>query len=313
MNAARSPAKGASPRSGLHALAGQLFGGRFSTLLSFVVLLVVFAGGFSFAWNRWGEVVTNHPRFVLDEEHLEITEQPRWIKGDVKREVMRDGGLGDLKLLDSQTTLRVARAFALHTWVADVKRVRKEPPGRVVVELEYRRPVAMVEVLTNGQRGLLPIDGKGTLLPPQDFSAEETRDYVRVAVGDTQPVGPVGTPWGDDRIAGAARIATDLGDSWKSLEVARITARPNEAGGRRKPDEIVYELFTRHGSRIVWGHSPNFERPTEAKGAEKVDRLVRFFHERPPRTGEVLDIDVQGKTGLTVAPLTAASPVSFPP
>jgi len=308
MNAARYNAGAGNRGGGGLARITSRLSGRFSTLFALLILIGAFAFAFSFAWKRWGGVVLNHPKFVLDDERLQITPQPTWIKGDVKREVMRDGSLGDLRVLDPQVTVRVARAFGLHTWVTEVKRVRKEHPGRVFVDLEYRRPIAMVEVLTQGQRGLLPVDRKGILLPPQDFTAEETREYVRIAVGDTLPVGPVGTPWGDDRVAGAAHIAGDIGERWKSLELTRVAVRPNEVGGRRRPEELIYELFTRQGSRIVWGHSVGFERPTEATSVEKIERLVRFFQERTLRTGETLDIDVQGKSGLTVAPLTAGLP-----
>lgn len=312
MNAARPKAAGTDRRGGVFALVTRPFLGRFSSLAAFLVLVALFVGGFSFAWKRWGDLVLNNPRYQLDEEHLEITPQPEWIRANVKREVMRDGSLGELRVLDPQVTVRVARAFGLHTWVAEVKRVRKEHPGRVVVELEYRRPAAMVEVTTRGERGLLPVDAKGVLLPPQDFTAEQTRDYVRIVVGDTLPVGPVGTPWGDDRVSGSARIAGVIGPRWKELELARITPRPNETGGRRRPEEIEYELFTRSGTRIIWGHSIGYERTIEATGLEKVARLVRFFEERPNRSVESLDIDVQGKAGLTVAPLTATRPITRP-
>lgn len=289
----------------LGATTRSVFTGRFSTLIALVVLVIVFVVVFSAAWQRWGRVVLNNPKFVLDDEHLVVTEQPEWIKGDVKREVMRDGSLGELRVLDPHVTVRVAHAFRLHAWVGEVKRVRKEHPGRVVVDLEYRRPCGMVEVITHGQRGLLPVDRQGVLLPPHDFTAEETRDYLRISVGETLPVGPVGTGWGDDRVVGAAEVAAMFGSRWKALELARVSVRASEAAGRRKAEDLIYEIYTRNGSRIVWGHAPSHERPTEAKSAEKVERLVRFFQERPIRTGETLDIDVQAPSGLAVAPLAA--------
>lgn len=312
MNAARhSPAAPPRPR-GWRALVAAPFAGRFSTLFALLVLIGLFAAGFSYAWRRWGETVASHPRYLLDAERLEVTPQPDWIRGDVKRDVMRDGALAGLKTLDPQVTVRVARAFALHTWVSDVKRVRKEHPGRVIVELEYRRPVGMVEVTTQGQRGLLPVDAKGVLLPPQEFSAEQTRDYIRIVVGETLPVGPVGTAWGDDRVAGAARIAGALGAAWRQLDLLRIAVQPHSAGGRRRPEELIYELHARQGSRIIWGRSVGYERAAEATAAEKTARLVKFFEQRGLRTDELLEIDATGKSGLTVAPLHPHSPEARP-
>ena len=85
------------------------------------------------------------------------------------REIFRDASLDDpqhpLSLMDDDLVERVKSAFSLHPWIARVVRVEKFYPGRVVVDVVYRHPVCMVEVLGE----LLPVDVEGVVLPKEDF------------------------------------------------------------------------------------------------------------------------------------------------
>lgn len=263
--------------------------GTAATLSLFVILLVFFGGGFAYAWQRWGTLVQNHPRYAVDADRIELPSQPNWIAANVKDEVVRDGNLESLSLLDPQVTVKVAREFALHCWVSHVRRVRKDYSGRVIVDLDYRRPVAMVEVTTNGQRGLLPVDGAGVLLPPQDFTPEQTREFLRIAVGDTLPVGSPGTPWGDPAIAEAAAIAETLRDAWRGARVYRVLLPPPPPGTRGRSPDRQYRLVTRDGVELIWGHAVGAETGAEAKAVDKAFRLARLA-EQPgalsPAAGE---------------------------
>lgn len=275
-------------------------------IASFVILLVVFAGAFGYAWKNWGVLVKNHPRYALVPDNLEITPQPEWIRSNVKSEVMRDGNLGTLSLLDPQVTLKVARAFGVHSWVASVRRVRKEYPSRVIVELEYRRPVAMVEVVTNDQRGLLPVDAEGVLLPPREFNESQIRDYLRVSAGNTLPAGPAGTPWGDPRVAGGAAVAAAFGSQWKTMGLYRIVADETDRVLPGRSPEVLYSILTRDGARVIWGHAPGLETNTEAPAHAKVTRLARYLEKHGPlRTGPgATDLDLRDAGGITAHPVS---------
>lgn len=253
----------------------------------FVVLLLGagLAGGAYYGWQRVGQQVTQGPEYLLEPDQIEITPPPPWIRSDVRGETIRDGSLSGLSILDRELTVKIARAFSLHTWVEDVRRVRKEHPARVVVDLVYRRPVAMVEVTMNDRPGLLPVDVKGVLLPPGDFSAEQARDYLRVSLADATPAGPVGTPWGDPRVDGAARIAAVLQEHWKQLGLYRVAVEPTE----RTPaavTETVFVLRTRRGAQIVWGAAPLANSVADVKAAlGKVERLVAYVEQHGPLDG----------------------------
>ena len=252
-----------------------LQGGWRGLVLS-LILLGLLVGGGVYAWQQWGAQITHGDEYWVVPERIEITPAPKWVRTDIKADVMRDCGLTKLSLWDKQLTIKIHQAFSSHYWVDKVLRVSKYPhPARVVVELSYRQPVAMVEVVTKGEPGLLPVDANGVLLPPKEF-VDQTQEYLRIVAPETSPAGLVGNMWGDPRVHGGARIAAALQESWKPLGLYRIVASPPEPGNKpAKPAEPVFELLTRAGARVLWGPAPVNDTPSEKAAAQKkVARLV---------------------------------------
>lgn len=293
MNAARRKRK-TSPLSSVLAPFRHGAGQRALILLAMVVAV---PAGAIYAWQRWGDRITKGPEYVLLPENIEITtDKPDWIKSDIREEVVRAGGLTDLSIRDTHPR-KVSQAFAMHNWVEEVIRVNKYYPARVVVELVYRKPQAMVQVSINGQPGLLPIDVNGVLLPPADFTAEQTRDYLRISVPNATPTGPVGTAWGDPRVAGAARIAAVFEERWKALGLYGIAVSQADtaSGSARQP---TYDLFTKNGVRVIWGEAPAADSTVEAKAAlTKVAKLARYVESNGPLESmtDTTAIDLRGR------------------
>ncbi len=216
------PATAAAPRGAGRAI---------RWLLLIAVLVASGAGLWLTLWDHVRGHVLARSEYRIEAANIAITPPPAWIRADVKNEVIRSGGLDSgLSLIDEGVTVRVAQAFQLHPWVAKVTRVSKSHPARLVVELNYRKPAAMVEV----SGGLLPVDGEGVLLPSDDFTPEEAAAYPRITEIKTVPVGPQGSRWGDARVAGGARLAAALADDWKNLRLERHCA--DRASGRSPHD-----------------------------------------------------------------------------
>ncbi len=282
MNAAKRKRK-PGPLAGLMSSLSPLAGGTGQRVLIGAFLVVGLLGGTYFGWQRWGGQISQEPEYLVLPENIKITPLPPWIRSDIKAETLRDCSLTDLSILDRQLTVKLARAFSMHNWVEDVRRVSKHHRAQVVVELVYRQPVAMVEVVISEQDGLLPIDINGILLPPGDFSAEQaTRGYLRISLPDAMPAGSVGTAWGDQRIHGAARIAAVLGEHWKDLGLYRIAPiPPDDSVGSSQ--ETRYTLTTRQGTQVVWGKSPEADNAVDAKAAmRKVAHLLAYVESNGP-------------------------------
>ena len=306
MNAGRRKrkTKGAAgiPMAGWSFLRGP--GGR---ALAAVAIVGALVGGAVYGWRRWGLEITDRPEYRLEAENIEITPPPPWIRAEkLKAEVVRDGHLGGRSILDRQLTIDVAEAFTRHGWVKAVTRVTKRPPARVAVEIVYRKPVAMVEVVIDGQPGLLPVDGEGVLLPPEDFAPEQARAFPRISVAGATPTGAVGTPWGDRRIAGAARIAAVLLEHWPRLGLYRIALHRTADSGT-PAGEPTYDLVTRSGARVIWGRAPRPDDVQRPGAIDKVARLLAYVE-----TNGSLE-SMEKTTELDLRPPTAVTPRAATP
>ncbi len=273
-----SPAKkqnAASLPRWLHGLGVWLLGhGR--PLLVLLVLAAILAGGAIEGWRWLGPRILASPEYRVTPERVEITPPPEWIHSDIRAEVFRDPTLdGPLRITDDDLAERLYRAFARHPWVAKVMPVNKQ---KLKVELVYRRPVCMVEVLG----GLLPVDAEGVLLPPGDFSPTEALGYPRLTGVERGPIVPPGSRWADAKVAGGAEVAAVLCPAWQALRLQRIVPLPADpavatSGGiaGRRSGEPFFALVTRGGTRILWGYAPGANAIGELPAAEKLARLQR--------------------------------------
>jgi len=273
-------------------------------VLGVVVLVGAMGAGWYFVWQHVKGHVLAGDDYRLDPKNMVISAPPPWIHADIKREVIRDASLDKkLSILDDDLTVRIAQAFALHPWVEKVNRVSKRHPASVEVELVYREPIAMVEV----SGGLLPVDREGVLLPSDDFSPSSAKRFPRISNIDSEPVGPIGTNWGDGRVVHGAKLAATLGKHWDILRLYRIVASTRLPGGASTVADS-FELFTHAGTLILWGHAPGREISGEMPANEKLARLLKYAEENggtlDPQTGS-LRIDLRNGREFLVTPRTA--------
>jgi hypothetical protein len=295
---ASSRPAGALPLSGLFR---AFRGGRWAALVLLIAALL--AGLWLTVWDHVREHVLSNSQYRLDAKDIAITPPPPWIHTDIKAQVIRDANLeSSLSILDKDLTLRLAQAFGLHPWVAKVMRASKQP--RVEVELIYRQPAAMVEV----GGGLLPVDAEGVLLPSEDFTPAEAKTYPRLTDISTSPVGSPGTAWGDGRVTGASQIAAVLGTHWQEMKLDHILPSPSRVGVRTSAD-IVYEVYTRSGTRILWGHAPAAEVSGEMRTAAKITELIKRLRQDGSLDADSGDIDLMNSGGPLASPRPAIKPL----
>jgi hypothetical protein len=227
-------------------------------------------------WHRVEDDVLDRPEYALAPHQIQITPPPAWIRADVKTEALRSASLhAPLSIVDDRLAERLSRIFLLHPWVARVERVIKHYPSHVTVDLVYRRPAAMVEV----PGGLYPVDDQAVLLPSDDFSTADARQYPRIASIGSQPLGPVGTAWGDASVQDGVRIALALAEVWHDLRLHSIRRARAPIGESPSSSRSHFELVTETGTVIPWGRAPGNESPTEVPVAQKLSRLKGYAAE----------------------------------
>ncbi|MCI0461819.1 MAG: hypothetical protein L0Z62_33125 [Gemmataceae bacterium] len=144
------------------------------------------------------EQIREDDRYSLPFAGIECDPPPELSRAEFLEEVQYLGRLPErLRVLDDDLPEQLARAFALHPWVARVERVEVTRGCRVRVRLTHRRPALAVWV---GER-LRGVDDEGVLLPGKAPTAG-----LPVFEGQAPPpAGPAGTRWGDAAVEKAAR------------------------------------------------------------------------------------------------------------
>jgi hypothetical protein len=222
---------------------------------------------------HWLPDLDGRSEFRVRSADIATNELPQSVPDDLVQQVIDLAGLPEeLSLLDDGVTAKVADAFQLHPWVAEVLAVTKSAPARLTVDLRFRRPAAMVEV----QQGVYPVDADGHLLPPADFSVADTKRFPLVRNVQTTPLGPAGANWGDVNVSAAARLAEALLPHWRELNLSAIHV-PRQTTATVIGDDLQFELLTNSGSRILWGRMPGTDHPGELTAEQKISRLNKYL------------------------------------
>ena len=231
------------------------------------------------AWNKWGSQHVAQQYYGVELSAIQVTSPPAYVRSDVTQSVYQDTAMGGLSLLDRTATAKIASAFSMHPWVRNVSSVRKLPGGSVDVRLEYREPVAMTRVFkphyAANEKYYLPIDGEGVLLPSEEFSRSETRDFIHINVPGADSNQRPGSRFGDSRVEAAAKLAAILAPFRDQAGIKSI-----EVGGDPRLSEVPQlELTTQTGQRIWWGSTPGYESPGERTTEMKLQTLLSPEHE----------------------------------
>ncbi len=280
----------------------------FSILVLSVTALSI---GAAVLWNQVRDRVLAQAEYRLDLDDVEVTPPPAWVRTDVRSQVLT--GIGwdpPPSVLEPDLVDQFAQAFSLHPWVRKVTRVTKHHPARVAVELEYRRPVLMVEV----PGGWLPVDAEGVVLPAADFAPRETEAYPRFVGIKSAPLGPEGTHWGDPVVSEAALVGEVLAADWTALGLAALRPVDVPVGVPHNTElHGSFELWTLGQTRIIWGHAPGQELAGEPSGREKVARLKAFALQQGSldTQGSRWDLDLRPPAGLQIAPKTVRLPAEL--
>ncbi|MEZ6132768.1 MAG: hypothetical protein R3C59_29215 [Planctomycetaceae bacterium] len=249
---------------------------------------LAFAAALTLLWLFWPQVERQLPALDDRDEYrvgvaqIQVTPPPRWVPEDIVQKVFDRAGFDDsLSVLDPELSEKVALAFYTHPWIERLQQVRKAYPARVYVDVVYREPVAMVEVVGGGY---YPIDRLGHLLPNEDFSAADINRYPVIRNISSVPIGNVGEAWGDPAVTGAAELAMVLtapgesGQSWWTALGLKSIIAPRRMTADDKVEDLQFRIGTQGGSQIVWGRAPTTQHPSELTVVQKLGRMVEYHH-----------------------------------
>lgn len=253
-------------------------------LLFAVVPLIVLG---YLGWFYYGAEHLDQALYSLQKENLKVTPQPPWIRTNVRDDIFANGRLDRVSLLEPRATAAIAQAFETHSWVKATTRVTKKAGGEVVVDLVYRRPIAMVYYErsstdsrgTAGEvdKGFFPIDENGVVLPTSDFTSEDVWSYFLIIAEGARPAGEVGMPYGDVRITEALALCTYLDKHRQTLRLQEIWVEQDPASRSEHPWSMT--LVTSDKREIIWGHAPKSGSAGEVPAEEKLDRMIAWLQQ----------------------------------
>ena len=220
--------------------------------------------------------LASRPEYRLDTRKVRVIPAPeRPVPADLIEQIRRQNQLPrELSLLDPKLSKTLATAFERHPWVARVISVEQSFPADVVVKVEFRRAVAMVQV----KGGRIPIDGSGTILPGEDFAVSDVARFPTIRLVGAGNMARDGGRFTEPGLIGAASTAELLASKWSHLDLDAIEL-PKTRDAKTDPADILLQLHSKSGSTIIWGRSPGTDHPGELTAAQKVARLEKYLTE----------------------------------
>jgi hypothetical protein len=255
-----------------HPVALQVFRPLRLAKLAFVVGLIVFL---PYLIPRLPDLRAQ-PEYRFTADDIQLAPAPKLPTPiNLVEQIRRQNHLpGEMSLLDPDLCKKLSTAFSTHLWIARVVSVEKMFPAVVVVRVEYRRPVAMVQV----KGGRVPIDATGTVLPSEDFGLEDVAKFPSIRLAGSSNLVAQAGRFKDRGLTGAVQIAELLGSKWDALGLEAIEL-PRTAEKSQSPENIPFQLQTKVGSTIIWGRAPGTDHPGELTAAQKIARLEKYLAE----------------------------------
>ena len=299
---------------------GQLTGTSWRSLLlrPKMIAVMLLLAGLPFLQNASQKSQQNlreQPRFQLQRSSIQLTDRPEYVPADLLERVWLQADLPEQwSILEPGLAEKLGQALEVSPWVRRVKRLSLEHPLEVQIELEYRRPVALVR----SELGFYPVDRDGILLPPMDFTEAQLPLYPLIDQVQTLPQGPAGTHWGDLAVWGAARLVDllvpdgDLQRYWKKYDLVGVRVYGRADLDRSTAEHlqlISYRLLTRSGSEVIWGIAPGVPDPTEPNAETKLKRLELYHRDFGGLSSEhgPIEIDLRRWKDIARRPLELPS------
>ncbi len=282
---------------------------RFPVVIALALVTVVMIGLALVAADRAKVWLLGQPDFLLNFDRIELRPNPpdsmRGGAAALLQMVREEGKLGvSIRVLDLDLSA-LATAFVLHSpWVSHVKSIDRSTPGRLIVDLEYREPVARIEIDRNRS---LTVASDCALLPTEDVTAQVLKDLpVLSGLRDVKESRP-GLFLGDD---GQGRIDPNVQAAVAMANVLRAAQPLLDPIARIDLTQGVDNiwLLTRSRFSIFWRHPPGLEAENEPDTKKKLsiiadwETMIRAMPSQDPNgisTFAKLDVS-KGREHVTV-------------
>lgn len=252
-------------------------------LLVVVVVIAAAAAGWYYAEDALRHYVRDTRTTQLSPDDIVLDEQPGWMTPAVAEELKQRVSLQLVSdPLDGTSLQQAAAVLAEAPWVRQVHQVRRLSDGTVLVQADYRQPVAVVEA----RDGYHLVDDQAVKLP--GLYAREQLEHLplpRIVGVASAPPADAGRQWaGRDVLAGLELM------SWLESQPFADQIEAYDVSGRDPQGRVRLSLVT-DGGEVIWGYPPGEERMVEVDAKTKLQRL-HWIASQPMSQGR---IDLNGR------------------
>ena len=255
-----------------------------------VLGVIAVAGVIAILWLLADNVYRNNPPIT----DVVLAEPPEWLDEEATEQIRRT--VLDLAAKDRTDPKLPAKAVAALSKSIWIKRI---PPagivndrrGRLIINCEYRKPLAMV----TGPTVLVRVAADGLVLPGKyKRTASEAKLYRRI-LGVTTEAPKAGAKWeAADLQAGVALLKLidprPFGSEITAVDVSNYK-------GRKNPTKAHLVLMTDEQAYLYWGRAIGTEGRLEADHLTKLKNLNALFLQ----LGSLNNLDYANLTGQKAA------------
>lgn len=209
----------------------------------------------------------------------------------------------DCKWLDDELVKNIAGQLEASGWVSKVNSVVRDMNGRIGIDCEFRRPIAMIRTALPedgypNQEMYIAIDKDGVRLPEIFPQVSDESNWLQI-VGVQTPPPRIGQPYlGDSDAVAAIRIACLIATQEFASDISRIDVSNYEGRISRRRNHIM--LCCRDGKPAInWGSAIGQE-IEEASPLEKIRNIALILRSGAQAGGADPSIYPDGILGRTI-------------
>lgn len=228
------------------------------------------------------------PTYKINLAPLEVLHKPDWCSEPYFSETIRASMQmsGQVSLFDEGLVNQLLNKYQKNGWVAKVKSIEKQFPNKMKIQLELRRPVAVVEIKKLSNRSFYYlVDKNGVRLPSEYYTIPPIPVTLPVIVGVRSSPPLAGEKWLDKGLSDALDVAGVLKkyQVYPKLDVAIIDITNIAGKVNKKSSEIV--IVTKNNVQIEWGRPIKTDKLFEISAEEKIKNLYRVLEISPQLQG----------------------------
>jgi hypothetical protein len=265
-------------------------------ILGGFTLLVIIALAWQWSEGRLKKYVAQSQSQIIMPQSVELVASPAWMS-PLLAEQLRKQVAAELSAnpMDLNSLNHAVAVLQDNPWVDQVHRITRTREHMVLVQADYRQPVAMIQ----SQHGYHPIDAQQHLLPGLYLETQLKQVGLPVITGVQSTMTPLGSVWQDQSLSAGLDLVYIIKRQPWADQVKSVDVSERDVRGR-----IRLSILTQQGGKVRWGFAPGQGHPIEVTDTAKLNALSGLYQRCGMIDAGGRTVDVFTQTVLVHQPAT---------